>query len=75
MVRIVRTSEGVKVDPSGKHPGRGAYLHELRSCWEAGIQGGLARSLKTNLTTEDIQHLSTYMSSIPEDSITPDKSE
>jgi predicted RNA-binding protein YlxR (DUF448 family) len=66
MVRVVRTPDGVRVDPSGKHPGRGAYIHEIKSCWEAGMQGGLARSLRTHLSPEDVNHLSAYMSSLPE---------
>lgn len=67
LVRVVRTSDGVMVDLSGKHPGRGAYLHDLRSCWEAGMRSGLARSLRTTLSSEDISHLTAYMSSLPEE--------
>ena len=32
LLRIVRTAEGVRVDPTGKLAGRGAYLHDKRSC-------------------------------------------
>jgi predicted RNA-binding protein YlxR (DUF448 family) len=67
MIRVVRTPEGVRVDPSGKHPGRGAYLHEIKSCWEAGMQGGLARSLRANFTPEDLHHLLVFISSLPEE--------
>ena len=49
LVRIVRTADGVLVDPTGKRAGRGAYLHDRRSCWEAGLQGSLARALKVEL--------------------------
>jgi len=55
------------VDPSGKMPGRGAYLHNSRSCWEAGIKSSLGQSLKTELTTEDLERLITYMNSLVED--------
>lgn len=65
MIRIVYTSEGVQVDPTGKIPGRGAYLHELRSCWETGVKGSLARSLKTDLTPEDIERINAFMATLP----------
>lgn len=52
LVRLVRTAEGqVVVDPSGKADGRGAYLHNRRSCWETALDhGGLERALKVTLT-------------------------
>ncbi len=65
LVRIVRTAEGVQVDPTGKKAGRGAYLHDRRSCWEAGLQGSLARALKTDLTAADREALQTFMSGLP----------
>jgi hypothetical protein len=64
MTRIVRTPNGVFVDPSGKMPGRGAYLHDLQSCWEAGIKSSLGQSLNTKLTPEDIERLKSYMASL-----------
>ena len=67
LIRIVRTEEGVRIDPSGKLPGRGAYLHEMRSCWENGIKSSIARSLRTTLTPEDIIHLSTFMEGLPDE--------
>ena len=66
MTRVVRTPDGVTVDPSGKLPGRGAYLHDLRSCWERGLNGPLAHALKTEITAEERQHLLTYMQRFPE---------
>ena len=69
LVRVVRRSvEGVVVDPSGKLAGRGAYLHNRKSCWERALKGGLANALKTTLTSEDRQRLEVFMSSLPEDS-------
>jgi hypothetical protein len=68
MIRIVRTSEAVMIDPSGKMAGRGAYLHSQRSCWERGLKGALAHALKTELTSEDKQRLLDYLTSLPEDS-------
>ena len=68
MIRIVRTSEAVLIDPSGKMAGRGAYLHSQRSCWERGLKGALGHALKTELTSEDKQRLLDYLTSLPEDS-------
>jgi len=68
MMRVVRRADdGVVIDPSGKLAGRGAYLHNQRSCWERGLKGSLANALKTTLTTEDRQRLEEYMSSLPAD--------
>lgn len=72
LIRIVRTEEGVKIDPTGKHPGRGAYLHELKSCWETGIKKSLAHSLRTTLTPDDVEQLTIYMNSFPDVNISLD---
>ncbi len=66
LVRIVRSAEGVRVDPTGKLAGRGAYLHGRRSCWEAGLKGNLAHALKVDLTADDRQRLMAFMNSLPE---------
>jgi predicted RNA-binding protein YlxR (DUF448 family) len=66
-VRLVRRPEGVQVDPTGKLTGRGAYLHNRRSCWEKGFKGLLAHALKTTLTNEDTHNLRQYMQTLPED--------
>ena len=60
LVRLVRTELGVLVDPTGKRAGRGAYLHDRRSCWEAGLRGSLARALKVDLTMADRERLQAY---------------
>ena len=65
LVRVVRRPEGVQVDPTGKLAGRGAYLHNLRSCWERGLKGGLANALKVELTAEDRERLVVYMAMLP----------
>ncbi len=67
LVRIVRTPEGVRIDPTGKVAGRGAYLHNVRSCWEKGMKGALANALKTELTGQDRVLLQEFMQSLPED--------
>jgi hypothetical protein len=66
LIRVVRTPEGVRVDPTGKLAGRGAYLHDRRSCWERGIKGGLARALKVELTGQDREGLRAFMAALPE---------
>lgn len=60
LIRIVRTPEGVKIDPTGKVAGRGAYLHDLKDCWQKGLKGALAQSLKTELTSEELKMLESY---------------
>jgi hypothetical protein len=65
MTRLVRTSEGVLVDPTGKRNGRGAYLHNQRSCWERALKGPLAQALKTSLADEDRASLENFMQTLP----------
>jgi uncharacterized protein len=64
LVRIIRTPDGVLVDPTGKLAGRGAYLHDRRSCWEAGLKGSLARALKVDLTAADRERLEAFVSTL-----------
>jgi len=66
LVRIVHTAEGVLVDPTGKLAGRGAYLHDRRSCWEIGLEGSLAHALKIDLTANDREHLEAFMNTLAE---------
>ena len=70
LIRIVRTAEGALVDPGGKLPGRGAYLHDRRSCWERGLRGALAHALKMELTPSDRERLALFASALPEESST-----
>ena len=66
LIRIVRTPNGVKVDLQGKMAGRGAYLHNRRSCWQRGLDDRLARALKITLNDEDISGLMAYLEDLPE---------
>jgi len=68
LIRLVRTAEGVKIDPSGKASGRGAYLHDRRRCWELGLSGGLAHALKTTVSAEDRAALHEFARKFPEES-------
>jgi len=66
MVRVVRTPQGqVEVDPTGKRNGRGAYVHQIRSCWEAALAGRLAHALKVPLSGPDRQALLYFAASLP----------
>ena len=67
LIRIVRSPDGIQVDPTGKLAGRGAYLHNRRSCWEQGLKGALARALKTELAAEDKERLQDFMETLPEE--------
>jgi len=65
LIRIVRTAEGVQIDSTGKLPGRGAYLHDVRSCWAKGLKGPLANALRTSISEQDLVALTAYMESLP----------
>jgi predicted RNA-binding protein YlxR (DUF448 family) len=70
LIRVVRTAEGVLVDPTGKLAGRGAYLHDRRTCWERGLRGALSHALKVELTPVDREHLEVFAKALPEESST-----
>lgn len=65
LIRVVRRPEGVQIDPSGKLAGRGAYLHDSRTCWDRGLNGPLAHALKVELTAEDKSRLAAFAASLP----------
>ena len=65
LIRLVRTTEGIVIDPSGKIAGRGAYLHEIKECWEKGLKGSLANALKTELTETDRELLKSFLVNLP----------
>lgn len=70
LIRVVRTAEGVQVDRTGKLAGRGAYLHDRRSCWERGLRGALSHALKVELTQADRERLEVFANALPEESST-----
>lgn len=72
LIRIVRTPDGLRIDPSGKAAGRGAYLHDRRSCWERGLKGALAHALKIELAETDRDILRSFMQSLPEEADQPE---
>ncbi len=68
LLRIVRGPEGeVRPDATGKKPGRGAYLHAERRCWDMAIKKkGLERSLKAGLSAQDMEVLTDFAKSLSE---------
>jgi predicted RNA-binding protein YlxR (DUF448 family) len=70
LIRIVRTSEGVQIDPTSKLAGRGAYLHDRLECWERGLKGALQHALKVELTREDRANLEDFMKTLPQEAET-----
>jgi len=65
MIRIVRSSDGVVLDPTGKLAGRGAYLHARRACWEQSLKGALFNALKIARTPEIEARLQKTMEDLP----------
>ena len=63
LLRIAKTPEGVKVDVSGKMPGRGAYICYNAECWKKGSKR-LPSSLKTHLNREEMEVLGKEVSEI-----------
>jgi predicted RNA-binding protein YlxR (DUF448 family) len=62
LLRVVRGPHGVRPDPAGTAPGRGAYVHRDRECVVlATRKGALARALRANLSPEDLATLQTEM--------------
>lgn len=58
LTRVVRTAQGVQVDPSGKMNGRGAYVCDRESCWERALTTDvLSRALRASLTADDRDRL------------------
>lgn len=61
LIRVVRTVDGLRIDPTGKLAGRGAYVHKDPACWKLALKGSLAASLKTEMSTADRTMLEDYM--------------
>lgn len=66
LIRLVKTEQGVQIDHSGKLPGRGAYLHDQRSCWVKGLKGSLAKALRTSISEQENQLLTDFLLALPE---------
>ncbi len=68
MVRVVRTPGGeVEIDLTGKKSGRGAYLCQVRSCWESALKkNALAHALETDISAEVKNMIQEFSSRLPE---------
>ena len=63
LTRLVRSADGsVRHDPTGRLPGRGAYLCNQPACWERALGKGdaLARALRASITSADRATLLTH---------------
>ena len=67
LTRLVRNSEGVAIDLTGKANGRGAYVHNIRSCWEQALKGAINHALRTELSAEDRLKLREFMELLPDE--------
>jgi predicted RNA-binding protein YlxR (DUF448 family) len=70
LVRVVRQADGhVRLDVTGKAPGRGAYVHATEECWKSALSGGrLARALKLDRIEEtDRAELQAYAATLPKE--------
>jgi predicted RNA-binding protein YlxR (DUF448 family) len=57
-----------EVDPTGKKPGRGAYLCGRRACWETALKkGSLEHALRVKICAENRQALAEYSQTLPEE--------
>ncbi len=70
LVRVVRQADGhVRLDVTGKAPGRGAYVHAAGECWHSALGGGrLAHALKLDRIEEtDRAELQAYAATLPKE--------
>ena len=68
LIRVVRTPDGeIKLDPSGKLGGRGAYLCKDAACMKrAAKSGALGRAFETSVKPEIYESLEKELSTIDE---------
>ncbi|MDE2748935.1 MAG: YlxR family protein [Chloroflexota bacterium] len=58
LTRLVFTAERLRVDPSGKLSGRGAYLCDNADCWMlAAARPVVSKALRRELSEEDRDYL------------------
>ena len=58
LLRIARTPSGVRLDPTGTEPGRGAYVHRDPACVRAALRKGvIARALRTGVHERELATL------------------
>ena len=69
LTRLVRAADGsVQHDPTGRLPGRGAYVCSQPMCWERALGKGdaLARALRASITSADRATLLTHAPAAPD---------
>ncbi|NLI95595.1 MAG: YlxR family protein [Synergistaceae bacterium] len=68
LIRVVRKPDGeVSIDPTGKAPGRGAYLCASADCLrEAKKRKALSRCLKVVIPESLYDELESYIANLPE---------
>lgn len=66
LVRVVRGLDGrIQVDPSGKKPGRGAYICRTKACFEAALRRKcIEHALQTTILPEDREKLVEFASTL-----------
>ena len=67
LVRVVGQADGrVRLDATGKAPGRGAYVHASWGCWQSALsRGRLAHALKLDRIEEaDRAELQAYAATL-----------
>jgi len=58
LLRVVRGPAGeVRVDPTGRSAGRGAYVHRAEACVRRAAKGPLPRALRTQLSASQAARL------------------
>ncbi len=68
LIRVVRTADGVVVDPTGKVAGRGAYIHGTKGCWSRVLDGNrLNQALRTAIKPEERALLVAFGATLPID--------
>lgn len=66
--RVVWDGTAVALDPSGKAPGRGAYVGPWRSCWaDPGLAPKLERALKARFGPDDLAALRAIVDGLDDD--------
>ena len=64
LMRIVRRADGsVESDPTGRIPGRGAYVCSVDCLTKALASRKLQRALKTNVTDDDAERIASAVRS------------
>ncbi len=69
LIRLVVNQNGdIALDPTGKKPGRGAYVCRKRHCLELAIRGRkLDKGLKTKVSESIIAALAAELAALPAD--------